>query len=133
MIDPKMLELSICEGIPSALPRGDRAGQGGRRPEMDRAGNGGSLSGHVPNGCSEYRRLQRQAERSPREGEALTRRAQTGFDEDGKPVFEERPLPMEPLPNVVVIVDEMADLMLVAGRISSAVSAPAQMAGLRAC
>ena len=63
----------------------------------------------------------------------MTRRAQTGFDEDGKPVFEERPLPMEPLPNIVVIVDEMADLMLVAGKdVEAAIQRWAQMAGPRA-
>ena len=50
-------------------------------------------------------------------GEQLTRRVQTGFDpETGKPIFEDQELPMEPLPFIVIIVDEMADLMLVAGK-----------------
>ena len=47
-------------------------------------------------------------------GETITRRVQTGFDEAGMPVFEEQPLSMEPLPFIVVVVDEMADLMMVA-------------------
>jgi S-DNA-T family DNA segregation ATPase FtsK/SpoIIIE len=63
-------------------------------------------------------------------GETLTRRVQTGFDpETGKPVVEEQALKMEPLPLIVVVVDEMADLMLVAGKdIEAAVQRLAQMA-----
>jgi len=60
----------------------------------------------------------------------LTRRVQTGFDpETGKPVFEEQPLALTPLPMIVVVIDEMADLMLVAGKeIEAAVQRLAQMA-----
>ena len=62
-------------------------------------------------------------------GEALKRRVQTGFDDDGRPVFEDQPLDMDPLPFIVVVVDEMADLMLVAGKdIEAAVQRLAQMA-----
>jgi len=63
-------------------------------------------------------------------GEALTRRVQTGFDaETGQPVFEEQPLDTTPLPLVIVVVDEMADLMLMAGKdIETAVQRLAQMA-----
>jgi S-DNA-T family DNA segregation ATPase FtsK/SpoIIIE len=63
-------------------------------------------------------------------GEVLTRRVQTGFDpETGKPVFEEQPLALEPLPMIVVVIDEMADLMIVAGKeIEAAVQRLAQMA-----
>ena len=63
-------------------------------------------------------------------GEVLTRRVQTGFDpETNKPVFEEQTLALEPLPMIVVVIDEMADLMIVAGKeIESAVQRLAQMA-----
>jgi S-DNA-T family DNA segregation ATPase FtsK/SpoIIIE len=61
--------------------------------------------------------------------EKLTRRIQTGFDESGKPIFEDQPLCMEPLPLIVVVVDEMADLMMVAGKdIEAAIQRLAQMA-----
>ena len=55
---------------------------------------------------------------------------QTGFDPDtGRPTFEEQPLALEPLPFIVVVVDEMADLMMVAGKeIEAAVQRLAQMA-----
>jgi S-DNA-T family DNA segregation ATPase FtsK/SpoIIIE len=63
-------------------------------------------------------------------GEVLTRRVQTGFDaETGKPVHEEEILDLAPLPFIVVIIDEVADLMLVAGKeIEAAVQRLAQMA-----
>jgi S-DNA-T family DNA segregation ATPase FtsK/SpoIIIE len=63
-------------------------------------------------------------------GELLTRKVQTGFDADtGKPVFEETPIDLTEIPYIVVIVDEMADLMLVAGKdIEAAIQRLAQMA-----
>jgi len=63
-------------------------------------------------------------------GEMLTRRVQTGFDpETGKPVFEEEILDLAPLPYIVVLIDEVADLMMVAGKeIEAAVQRLAQMA-----
>jgi S-DNA-T family DNA segregation ATPase FtsK/SpoIIIE len=63
-------------------------------------------------------------------GEVVTRRVQTGFDaETGKPIFEDQPLALEPLPFIVVFIDEMADLMMVAGKeIEIAVQRLAQMA-----
>jgi S-DNA-T family DNA segregation ATPase FtsK/SpoIIIE len=63
-------------------------------------------------------------------GEVVTRRVQTGFDPDThRPTFEEQALTLEPLPLIVVVVDEMADLMMVAGKeIEAAVQRLAQMA-----
>jgi S-DNA-T family DNA segregation ATPase FtsK/SpoIIIE len=63
-------------------------------------------------------------------GEVLTRKVQTGFDpETGQPIWEEEPFDLEPLPLLVVVVDEMADLMMVAGKdIEAAVQRLAQMA-----
>jgi S-DNA-T family DNA segregation ATPase FtsK/SpoIIIE len=63
-------------------------------------------------------------------GEALTRTVHTGFDkETGKAIYEEEKLELEPLPFIVIIVDEMADLMMVAGKdIEGAVQRLAQMA-----
>src|SRR6201986_4433881 len=63
-------------------------------------------------------------------GEELTRTVHTGFDkETGKAIYENEELDLEPLPYIVVIVDEMADLMMVAGKdIEGAVQRLAQMA-----
>lgn len=63
-------------------------------------------------------------------GEMVTRRVQTGFDpETGKPVFDEQQVPLENLPYIVVVIDEMADLMMVAGKeIETAVQRLAQKA-----
>jgi S-DNA-T family DNA segregation ATPase FtsK/SpoIIIE len=63
-------------------------------------------------------------------GEELTRTVHTGFDkETGKAIYEEEKLDLEPLPYIVIIVDEMADLMMVAGKdIEGTVQRLAQMA-----
>jgi S-DNA-T family DNA segregation ATPase FtsK/SpoIIIE len=65
-----------------------------------------------------------------KKGEVLKRRVQTGFDPDtGKPVFEDEALDLTSLPFIVVVIDEVADLMLVAGKdIEGAVQRLAQMA-----
>jgi len=64
-----------------------------------------------------------------KKGEELTRRVQTGFDEEGKPIYEDQPLSTNPLPLIVVVVDEMADLMMVAGKdIETAIQRLSQMA-----
>jgi len=69
-------------------------------------------------------------EEARNKGESLVRKVQTGFDpETGQPVFEEQPFDATELPLIVVVVDEMADLMLVAGKdIEAAVQRLAQMA-----
>jgi S-DNA-T family DNA segregation ATPase FtsK/SpoIIIE len=63
-------------------------------------------------------------------GEALKRTVQTGFDrETGKPLYEDETLELEPMPYIVVVVDEMADLMMISGKeIEGAVQRLAQMA-----
>jgi S-DNA-T family DNA segregation ATPase FtsK/SpoIIIE len=72
---------------------------------------------------------QRVAEATSR-GEVITRTVQTGFDrETGEAVYEDEIMDLEPLPYIVVIVDEMADLMMVAGKdIEGAIQRLAQMA-----
>jgi S-DNA-T family DNA segregation ATPase FtsK/SpoIIIE len=63
-------------------------------------------------------------------GETITRTVQTGFDRDtGEAIFEDEMMKLEPIPYIVVIVDEMADLMMVAGKdIEGAIQRLAQMA-----
>ncbi len=130
MIDPKMLELSVYDGIPHLLS-----------PVVtDPSKAVVALKWAVREMEDRYRLISRLGVRNitgyntrlaqaRKKGEALTRRVQTGFDEAGKPVFEDQPLDMTPLPLIVVVVDEMADLMLVAGKdIEAAVQRLAQMA-----
>ena len=131
MIDPKMLELSVYEGIPHLLtPVVTEPGKAvvalkWTVREMEERYRAMSQLG-VRNIAGYNARL----EEALRKKETLTRRVQTGFDpETGKPMFEEMPLDMEPLPFIVVVVDEMADLMLVAGKdVEAAIQRLAQMA-----
>ena len=131
MIDPKMLELSVYEGIPHLLcPVVTEPGKAVMAlkwtvREMEQRYRCMSQLG-VRNIAGYNTRI----EEALRKGETLTRRVQTGFESGtGKPIFEEQPLDMEPLPFIVVVVDEMADLMLVAGKdIEAAVQRLAQMA-----
>lgn len=130
MIDPKMLELSVYEGIPHLIT-----------PVVTEPSKAVmALKWAVREMEDRYRAMSQMGVRNiagyngrlaeaVKKGEQLTRRVQTGFDEDGKPVMEDQPLSMEPLPFIVVVVDEMADLMLVAGKdIEAAVQRLAQMA-----
>ena len=131
MIDPKMLELSVYDGIPHLLaPGGDRSAQGGRRAEMDGARDGEPLPRACPSSaCATSPATTSASPRPQREGEHFVRTVQTGFDADGQPIYEEEPLDPSPCPIIVVVIDEMADLMLVAGKdIEGAIQRLAQMA-----
>ena len=131
MIDPKMLELSMYEGIPHLLlpvvtnPKKAALALNWAVREMERRYKLMSDKG-VRNIDGYNARL---AE-ARKKGEVLKRRVQTGFDsETGEPVFEEEPLDLTALPYIVVVIDEVADLMLVAGKdIEGAVQRLAQMA-----
>jgi len=131
MIDPKMLELSVYDGIPHLLtpvvtdPRKAIVALKWTVREMEERYRKMSKLG-VRN-IEGYNARMVQARES---GEVLTRRVQTGFDpETGSPIYEEEPFDLEPLPFIVVVVDEMADLMLVAGKdIEAAIQRLAQMA-----
>ena len=131
MIDPKMLELSVYEGIPHLLtPVVTEPGKAvvalkWAVREMESRYQAMSKLG-VRNIAGYNKRL---AEAKTK-GETLTRTVQTGFDEiTGEPVFEEQPLDLNPLPFIVVVVDEMADLMLIAGKdVEASIQRLAQMA-----
>jgi len=131
MIDPKMLELSVYDGIPHLLtpvvtdPKLAVTALKWTVREMENRYRAMSKLG-VRN-IEGYNARLRETRDS---GETLTRRIQTGFDPDtGKPLFEEQSLDLNELTYIVVIVDEMADLMLVAGKeIEAAVQRLAQMA-----
>ena len=131
MIDPKMLELSVYDGIPHLLapvvtdPKKAVVALKWVTREMENRYRSMSKLG-VRNVAGYNQRI----EQARKKGEILSRKVQTGFDaESGKPVFEEQPFDMVPLPFIVVVVDEMADLMLVAGKeVEAAVQRLAQMA-----
>jgi S-DNA-T family DNA segregation ATPase FtsK/SpoIIIE len=131
LIDPKMLELSIYDGIPHLLapvvtePAKAVTALKWVVREMERRYRAMSQLGVRNIGGYNER-----VEDARRKGEVVTRRVQTGFDsETGRPTFEDQPLALEPLAFIVVVVDEMADLMMVAGKeIEAAVQRLAQMA-----
>ncbi|MFZ5791357.1 MAG: DNA translocase FtsK 4TM domain-containing protein [Pseudomonadota bacterium] len=131
MIDPKMLELSVYDGIPHLLtpvvtePRKAVVALKWVVREME---NRYRLMSKLGVRNIEGYNL-RVAEAAAKE-EKLSRKVQTGFDsETGSPIYEEEEIPLDPLPFVVVVVDEMADLMLVAGKdIEAAIQRLAQMA-----
>lgn len=131
MIDPKMLELSVYDGIPHLLspvvtePKKAVVALKWAVKEMENRYRLMSTMG-VRNILGYNKRI----EEAIRKKEVLERTVQTGFDpESGKPIFEKVALEMKALPYIVVIVDEMADLMLVAGKeIESSIQRLAQMA-----
>ncbi len=131
MIDPKMLELSIYDGIPHLMapvvtdPAKAVTALKWTVREMERRYRGMSQLGvRNINGYNERVSAARAS------GETMTRKVQTGFDpETGRPIFEEQSLSLENLPYIVVVIDEMADLMMVAGKeIETTVQRLAQMA-----
>jgi DNA segregation ATPase FtsK/SpoIIIE, S-DNA-T family len=130
LIDPKMLELSVYDGIPHLLS-----------PVVTEPSKAVvALKWTVREMEERYRMMSQLGVRNiagfnarvaeaRRKGETLVRRVQTGFSEDNHPVLEDQPLDLDMLPFIVVVVDEMADLMLVAGKdIEAAVQRLAQMA-----
>ncbi len=131
MIDPKVIELSIYEGIPHLLapvvtePKKAIVALKWTVREMDdRYRKMAKLGVRNIDGFNE--RVRKAMDR----GEELKRTVQTGFDrETGEPIYEEERLDMGPMPYIVVVIDEMADLMLVAGKeIESLVQRLAQKA-----
>ncbi len=131
MIDPKMIELSVYDDIPHLLS-----------PVVTEPGKAVVALKWVVNEMEErYRAMSKLGVRNiegynvrlaeaRKKGETLMRKVQTGFDgETGKPVYEDQPMDMTELPFIVVVVDEFADLMLVAGKdVENAVQRIAQKA-----
>ena len=131
MIDPKMLELSVYDGIPHLLT-----------PVVtDPKKAVVALKWTVREMEDRYRKMSKVGVRNidgfnqrvaqaQKKGEQLSRTVQTGFDrQTGEAIYETESLDMEAMPYIVVIIDEMADLMMVAGKdIEGAVQRLAQMA-----
>ncbi len=131
MIDPKMLELSVYEGIPHLLapvvtdPKKAVVALKWAVREMEER-----YQKMARLGVRNLEGYNARVKEALKAGEVITRTVQTGFDPDtGEPVFEEKEMELEVLPYIVVIIDEMADLMMVAGKdIEGAVQRLAQMA-----
>src|ERR1700682_2869832 len=131
MVDPKMLELSVYDGIPHLLtpvvtdPKKAVVALKWAVREMEERYKKMSKLG-VRNIDGYNQRLVE----ARGKGEELTRTVHTRFDKaTGKAIYEEEKLDLDPLPYIVIIVDEMADLMMVAGKdIEGAVQRLAQMA-----
>jgi S-DNA-T family DNA segregation ATPase FtsK/SpoIIIE len=130
MIDPKMLELSAYDGIPHLLApvvtdpkRAIVALKWTVREMEDRYRRMSKIGVRNIAGYNE------RAREAMARKEHFVRTIQTGFDDHGRPIFEEEKLRPEPMPYLVVVIDEVADLMMVAGKdIEGAVQRLAQMA-----
>ncbi|MGD0642031.1 MAG: DNA translocase FtsK [Roseiarcus sp.] len=131
MVDPKMLELSVYDGIPHLLTpvvtdpkKAVVALKWAVREMEDRYKKMSKLGVRNIDGFNA-----RVAEANAK-GETITRTVQTGFDrETGEAIYEQEEMELAELPYIVVFVDEMADLMMVAGKdIEGAVQRLAQMA-----
>jgi S-DNA-T family DNA segregation ATPase FtsK/SpoIIIE len=131
LIDPKMLELSVYEGIPHLLapvvtdPRKAVVALKWAVREMEERYQKMSKLG-----VRGVEAFNERVGKAKEKGETLKRTVQTGFDqESGKPVYEDETLELEHMPYIVVVVDEMADLMMISGKeIEGAVQRLAQMA-----
>ena len=118
MIDPKMLELSMYKGIPHLLAdvvtepqKAVRALKWAVEQMEDRYRMMASAN---VRSLASFNDKVRQAKAK---GQKIGRKVQTGWDADtGKPIYEEETLDLQPLPQIVVIVDELADLMMTAGK-----------------
>ncbi len=131
MIDPKMLELSVYDGIPHLLTpvvtdpkKAVVALKWAVREMEDRYKKMSKVGVRNIDGFNA-----RVAEAATT-GEVITRTVQTGYHrETGEAVYEQEQMELSPLPYIVVVVDEMADLMMVAGKdIEGAIQRLAQMA-----
>jgi len=131
MIDPKMLELSIYDGIPHLLspvvtePQKAVVALKWVVAEMEERYR--LMSSFAVRNIAGYNE---KAEKAIINGDKLTKKVQTGYDPtNGQPIIEEIEFEPKKLPFIVVIVDEMADLMLVAGKeIEGLIQRLAQMA-----
>ncbi len=131
LIDPKMLELSVYDDIPHLLapvvtePRKAVVALKWTVREME---NRYRLMSHM--GVRNLAGYNERAAKARAKGEIPVRKVQTGFDpETGNPLFEDQPIDLSPMPLIVVVVDEMADLMLVAGKdIEAVIQRLSQMA-----
>ena len=117
MIDPKMLELSVYDDIPHLLApvvtqpeKAIRALKWAVEQMEDRYRNMAHINVRSLSGFNEKVREAQKA------GQPFVKRVQTGWDAEGRPEFEDITLPLEPLPLIVVVVDELADLMMTAGK-----------------
>lgn len=130
MIDPKMLELSVYDGIPHLLapvvtdPKKAVVALKWTVREMeDRYRRMSKIGVRNIGGFNE------KAVEALDKGEHFERTVQTGFDDAGRPIYETEKIRPEPMPYLVVVIDEVADLMMVAGKdIEGAVQRLAQMA-----
>ena len=131
MVDPKMLELSVYDGIPHLLTpvvtdpkKAVTALKWAVREMEDRYRKMARLGVRNIDGYNQRAAAARD------KGETVVMQVETGFDRNtGQPTFEEQEIDLSPMPYIVVIVDEMADLMMVAGKeIEGAIQRLAQMA-----
>lgn len=131
MVDPKMLELSVYDGIPHLLTpvvtdpkKAVMALKWAVREMEDRYRKMSRLGVRNIDGYNSRAAMARS------KGETILCSVQTGFDRStGEAIFEQEEMDLAPMPYIVVIVDEMADLMMVAGKeIEGAIQRLAQMA-----